>query len=239
MQIDQLHYFLESYKRKNFTKAAEHLFVTPQAVSRSVIELENELNLTLFERRGNKIQPTPYADSLAASAKKILEATDEFLAVATDLSSKSVKGTFRVAVASTFNVGETIAQKRLQQLKSLLEHATMEITEHTNEGCISLVQEGMADIAIGIGRFELPGLIVEPVKNLEIALAVSSDNPLASLNCITAKELLSLTLAMPMNTSALLPSLQKLAKKHRTELAPFAPVQIRKSQREEFLLSGG
>lgn len=115
----------------------------------------------------------------------------------------------------------------------------MEITEHTNEGCISLVQEGMADIAIGIGRFELPGLIVEPVKNLEIALAVSSDNPLASLNCITSKELLSLTLAMPMNTSALLPSLQKLAKKHRTELAPFAPVQIRKSQREEFLLSGG
>ena len=58
---------------------------------------------------GNKIQPTPYADSLAASAEKILEATDEFLAVATDLSSKSVKGTFRVAVASTFNVGETIA----------------------------------------------------------------------------------------------------------------------------------
>ena len=54
MQIDQLRYFLESYKRKNFTKTAEHLFVTPQAVSRSVIELENELNLTLFERRGEQ-----------------------------------------------------------------------------------------------------------------------------------------------------------------------------------------
>ena len=72
MTFEQLNYFVETYRQKSITKAAENLYVTRQALSLTIRKLEEELNVTLFFLSSNGITPTHAADALYSSAKKIL-----------------------------------------------------------------------------------------------------------------------------------------------------------------------
>ena len=60
MELQQLKYFREVAEREHVTRAAEKLFVSQSAVSRAVNQLEEELGVPLFYRRGRAIVLSPY-----------------------------------------------------------------------------------------------------------------------------------------------------------------------------------
>ena len=63
MQLDlrQLEYLLVAIKRESYSAAAKELFVTPQAISKAIISLENETKHALMLRDGNTMRPTAFA----------------------------------------------------------------------------------------------------------------------------------------------------------------------------------
>lgn len=48
--LNLYHIFIEVAKQKNITKASENLHISQPAVTRHIKNLENELNVVLFER---------------------------------------------------------------------------------------------------------------------------------------------------------------------------------------------
>ena len=54
MDIVALESFVTVYNYKNFTKAADKLYISQPALSRRMKALEEELGITLFKRRGDK-----------------------------------------------------------------------------------------------------------------------------------------------------------------------------------------
>ena len=58
MNHNQIRCFLESARRLSFTGAAAALYLSPQAVSKQVIALEEELDARLFERNGPRLTMT-------------------------------------------------------------------------------------------------------------------------------------------------------------------------------------
>lgn len=72
MSPRQLEYFLEVYKCKSIKKASEKLIISPQAVSKILKEMENELNIELFIRGKKELEPTAEAEQLRNHAIKIL-----------------------------------------------------------------------------------------------------------------------------------------------------------------------
>ena len=50
-----LEYFLKVYEERSIKKAADALFITPQGVSRTILELEHELEMMLFIRDGTSM----------------------------------------------------------------------------------------------------------------------------------------------------------------------------------------
>ena len=50
MTLTQLHYVLEIAALGSFNKAAQTLYISQPSLSNAVHELENELNLTIFNR---------------------------------------------------------------------------------------------------------------------------------------------------------------------------------------------
>ena len=60
MELQQLKYFREVAEREHVTRAAEKLYVSQSAVSRAVNQLEEELGVPLFYRRGRAIVLSPY-----------------------------------------------------------------------------------------------------------------------------------------------------------------------------------
>lgn len=59
MELRQIKYFIEVAKMEHVTEAAVNLHVAQSAVSRQIANLENELNVKLFEREGRNVKLTP------------------------------------------------------------------------------------------------------------------------------------------------------------------------------------
>jgi len=73
MDLDQLHTFLEIVRLKSFSKAAQTCYRTQPAISAQIRQLEQELNTSLFERLGTRIQLTAAGKILAEYAEQILD----------------------------------------------------------------------------------------------------------------------------------------------------------------------
>jgi len=76
METELLRTFIEVYRMRSFTRAAENLALTPSAVSARVRQLESEMNRTLFIRSSQHVQLTPAGERMLRHAVGIVEALD-------------------------------------------------------------------------------------------------------------------------------------------------------------------
>lgn len=58
MDTRVLKYFLTVARTNNITKAAEQLHITQPTLSRQIMDLERELDVTLFNRESHRLQLT-------------------------------------------------------------------------------------------------------------------------------------------------------------------------------------
>ncbi|MCR5666350.1 MAG: LysR family transcriptional regulator [Eubacterium sp.] len=72
MTQKQLTYFVTVYEQKSISKAAKMLYITPQALSKSLASLEEELQISLFTHTSNRIVPTEEAARLVNHARNII-----------------------------------------------------------------------------------------------------------------------------------------------------------------------
>lgn len=79
MNIKQVGYFVAVFESGSFSVAARSRDVTVQAVSKAIHELENELDVKLFERSSHGVEPTMVGRSFYRKARPAVEAFDELL----------------------------------------------------------------------------------------------------------------------------------------------------------------
>lgn len=75
-RLKQLRAFCYAAQARSISKAAERLFLSQPSVSLQVRALEQELGITLFERRGPRIELTPEGRILYDTAASLVEGID-------------------------------------------------------------------------------------------------------------------------------------------------------------------
>lgn len=73
MTMNQLSYYVEVVQQKNFTKAAEKLFVSQSTLSKSIRALEMEFQVELINRMSKKFALTPEGYLFYEYAMKLLK----------------------------------------------------------------------------------------------------------------------------------------------------------------------
>ncbi len=76
-ELNQLEQLLAIEKYKTLSNAAEHLNISQPALSRSIQRLEEELEVTLFERQKNKLTFNEDGISALEYAKRIMDLSNE------------------------------------------------------------------------------------------------------------------------------------------------------------------
>lgn len=106
MELRQLRYFLALAEHRNFSRAAQVLGITQQALSYSIAQLEKNLQARLFERTQNHTEMTEAGRTLERRARLIVGEADLVTGEVNALRSGSVG-------AIAFGVNTEIAQRFL------------------------------------------------------------------------------------------------------------------------------
>lgn len=94
--------FLAVAENLSFSKAAEELFISQPAVTNHIKELESKLNVTLFERKGNKIYLTD-AGKLTYNRLKPIKQLYRELESDLERLNDAFKGILRIGASSTIS----------------------------------------------------------------------------------------------------------------------------------------
>jgi LysR family transcriptional regulator, transcriptional activator of the cysJI operon len=179
--------------RLSFTKAASDLFITQPAVTKNIQELENELGLSLFERKGNSIGLTQAGKLLLDHAEGILKL---YRQIEFDLG--VLKGEF----SGKLNLGAstTIAQYVLPPVLARFYRSFPGIRISMLNENTATIEHALMDhrIELGIveGRTRNRELRYVPFMKDELVTVVSTRSKLALREVITADEFLKIPLVL-------------------------------------------
>lgn len=77
MTSQKLAYFSSLSKTLNFTRTAEHFYVTQTAITQQIHSIEEELGVTLIDRSQKKIRLTPAGEVFAIECDRLLQELEE------------------------------------------------------------------------------------------------------------------------------------------------------------------
>ena len=97
MNLRSLHYFLIAAEEMNFTKAAERLFISQQALSSHIKRLEDEYGVRLFERRP-ALHLTLEGEEMQFYARQILADEMRMRTVFSDIR-ESCRGKLKIGIS--------------------------------------------------------------------------------------------------------------------------------------------
>src|SRR3989304_4183746 len=100
MNPHHLRTFLSVRKHRNYTRAAEEVFLTQHAVSRQMRQLEEKLGVRLFEQIGKTLHLTDAGETLAIEAEKLLGAIER-TAEAVRSHRSAERGSIRIGASTT------------------------------------------------------------------------------------------------------------------------------------------
>ena len=213
MEFKHIEYFIETANHKSISKAAEALFISQQALSRCIQNLEAELNCKLFER-------TVKGSVLTNDGKLIY---DKFLPVVeqyrnteeeifTTLNSRPQTLSF-VCVPSIFRVLDT---DLLFEFEERYPNITLERKEMSGFDADNYVKEDSKHfglIAIPENRHGMRFKHL-PIKTLPVMLCVHKDDPLAQQDVVNFGQLRDKNFIMFESRSHYHKTIDEYTKKH-------------------------
>ena len=170
--------FLAVAREGSFTAAAKELYMTRQAVSKQVLRLERELGAELFLRTARRAEITPAGKLFAAYYTEQAERFDAVCRKVEQLSGRS--GTIRIGYLSGIEI-DSVLYETTQNFRKHRQLAPLQWKRGNPLDLMLDVQNGALDIAITFTdeqTREREGLLVMPIGQVQMVVAVSADNPL-------------------------------------------------------------
>lgn len=143
MRLEQLQYLVAIAQNHSFTLTAERYFITQQAISKSLKQLEVEIGAVLLERHSSGVTLTKQGQIALEFAQKVLNDFNQLLIDVSSINSPEkslpVKRCIRIGSASALNI--IIMPKILNISKRNEKHFTINITETSpTDICENLVE---------------------------------------------------------------------------------------------------
>lgn len=186
MTITQLKYLLAVAEFKNFTLAAEHSFVTQPTLSMQIQKLEEELDVTIFNRKKKPIELTPIGEKIIEQAKLIIDESNRINDIV-DQQKGFIGGEFKLGIIPT--IMPTLLPFFLKSFIKKYPKVKLQIEEMTTDDMIKRLSEGYLDAGIAATPLENEAIKEEPIYYEPFVAFVSADHRLAKMEKISEEDL--------------------------------------------------
>lgn len=155
MTITQLHYVLAVAEHKNFTRAAQKVFVTQPTLSMQIQKLEEELDVLIFDRSKKPIELTETGKKIVTQARNIVNESDRIQDIV-DQQKGFIGGAFRLGIIPT--VMPTLLPMFINNFIKKYPKVKLQIEELHTEAIIEKLKEGHLDAAIAATPLNIDGI---------------------------------------------------------------------------------
>ncbi|MDF2381115.1 LysR family transcriptional regulator [Nostoc ellipsosporum NOK] len=205
----------------SFTKAAAELFITQPAVTRHIRELEEELGVSLFERKANRVQLTQAGDILLAHAGRVADVYKQI-----DFDINQLRQRF--AGALQLGASTTIGQYILPSLLAGFYEAYPDVKLSLLNGNTQQIETALLDKKIELGFVEgktrNTQLRYTTFLEDEMVVVAHAQQPLAKHTSLTLKQLATLPLVLRERGSGSLEVVEHALAAHNMRLDQMNPV---------------
>ncbi len=179
MKLQQLRYLLAIVDNGlNITAASERLHTSQPGVSKQIRQLEEELGLQLFVRKGKSLAAvTAGGEEVIARARKVVQEVENIRAVAAN-AHRETEGT--LSIATTHTQARYILPDVVQGFRERYPNVSLELHQGTSEQIADLLEARAVDFAIASGGQELfADLVLLPCYRWDRTILVPRDHELA------------------------------------------------------------
>lgn len=206
----RLKVFFTVAEKLSFTAAAKELFITQPAVTKHIRELEQQLEVSLFKRKGNSIALTPSGQILKMYADKIIGTYND-LEFDLSLAKNKIKGNLRLGASTT--VAQYVLPKILALLNRQHEELHVDLVTSNTEQIEKLLIDEKIDLGIVEGKPGKQQIAYNPFLKDEIVLVTRYSSELALKKEIKLKNLKSIPLVIRESGSGTLDVIDAALKK--------------------------
>ena len=175
MEIRHLIYFVEVAHRRNFSAAAEALFLTQPTISKMIRNLEDELGVALFNRVAKKVELTDAGRAILKPSQDIIRAFQNLGAELEDVTHLR-KGSIRIGMPPM--IGVSYFSRIIGEFNKIYPNVSTQLIEVGSRS----VEQGLLDGDLDLGIVLLPlddarFNVFEFVRESVVAI-VGPDHPL-------------------------------------------------------------
>ncbi len=176
----QLECFIDTYKSGSISEAASHLYVTTQALSKTIMLLEKEIGKDLFIRNGNQLMATQYAEVFFHHACNIIDDFD-ILEETYNYNNKLIIGSVNQVLSFYFN-------KMLLDFFASHSDISIEIIEGTNTTITDLLLHNKCEIAFIQNHLAPQYFLCKLIYENEFCCVINKKHPLAQKDVLNAMD---------------------------------------------------
>jgi DNA-binding transcriptional LysR family regulator len=199
LELKHLRYFVAVAQERSFSAAARRLYISQQALSRIIQQLERELGVRLLDRTTRSVELTAAGEALLASAKRSIAAVEEAIQDARRAARDARPQPLRVDVSSASLLTGARILRRLRH-----EHPDLpvqQVEDGVPRGLVAL-QEGRLDALFGLATHCPPEVPAELIHREPVLLGMAADHPLANLDAVPVAMLADVDLLLPSDDAA-------------------------------------
>lgn len=176
MTLNELKYIVAVAKEKHFRKASELCFVSQPTLSVAIKKLEDELEITLFERRKQDVLITPIGKQIISIAEEILERSNDIKQIA-----KEAQGdlTTELKIGAIYTIAPYLLPKLIPSFHKIAPKIPLVIEENYTHVLAEKLKSGELDIVILSLPFKEHNIETYPLYEETFSAVVPNNNLLA------------------------------------------------------------
>lgn len=189
MNFQQLRIIRETVRRNfNLTEVANHLFTSQSGVSKHIKDLEDELGVELYVRKGKRLT------GLTEPGKEMLQIVERILLDANNIKRLaehySQQDTGKLTIATTHTQARYVLPEVITQFKQRYPKVHLKLHQGSPDEIVKMMIEGEADIGIATEALgNIPELVSFAYYHWQHALVVPNGHYLTQLDKLTLTDI--------------------------------------------------
>ena len=175
MTLNELRYIVAVARERHFGRAAEACFISQPTLSVAVKKLEEELGISLFERRKGEVSVTPIGEQVVSQAQRVLEEAGNIRRIARQ-GQDQLDGPLRLG--AIYTIGPYLLPQLIPELAQRAPKMPLIIKESYTSDLAEKLRRGELDVIILSLPFEEPGILTLPLYREPFVLLLPRSHPL-------------------------------------------------------------